>query len=117
MLVISQRQLSQLDKAALDEFHLRLICFIKEAFQEKLGSVSDSSLENYIKISHDKSIAHGISSEKGVAMWIYLDVATNGKFIELEEVRGAFSDIKKSEQHLADIFNRLALMEIRKTAK
>jgi len=117
MLIISGDQVATLDEIAVNDFYRRALGFLMNFFASDLKGVDQRRIYNFIK--HNKAIAedHGVCSERGLMMWIFLCFATKKKFYLDINVKQLFIDGSKSEDNLLNLFDRLVELQLRQEKK
>jgi hypothetical protein len=114
MLNITQPQMDELDAHALEAFFERTFHFLRRIAFEDTRAKSDSDLHNFIKLGYDSARTHGVVTERGIIMWICLNIMAGNTFHKVPEVTRLLADSGDAELALNQLYERLIVIEIRR---
>jgi hypothetical protein len=84
---IGKQQLAAMNEMALENFHKRLIAFLREEIPEETASMDNSALRQRIVDCEQRAEPHGITSEAGIAQFVCLTFSAGPEFDEIPEVK------------------------------
>lgn len=83
---IRKEQMATLDKAAWEDFYLRLAEFLRTEMPDQTADLSDAELSEFVRGAHARSLGHGIGSEAGVAQYACLSLEAGPNFADNPDI-------------------------------
>lgn len=90
MLHISKEQIAKADEKVRVHFHRRLRDYVREKLPEQTDSTPDSKLLAYITEQDKIAGERGITTEQGVAKWVFLSFGLDKDFYQQPEFKNYF---------------------------
>jgi hypothetical protein len=121
MLRLHPGQMAALDDAAKASFRGRVAAYLRRNLPEHTRGLTDVELDTRIQIWQARAARYGVTTERGIAKWCFLSMATTETFDETpainEYLRGPGPDPASKVDALMDalyIRKRQAEMEAKK---
>jgi hypothetical protein len=103
-----------LDEYALADFFRRACAFLREFAREDLARLDDARLLAGVKATYETARQRGVVGEQGIMRWISLHLMAGPRFYELPSVGEALASGRPVDDVLRDIYERLAILEMRR---
>ncbi|MEI6558261.1 MAG: hypothetical protein WCO00_07610 [Rhodospirillaceae bacterium] len=117
VLVILKIQEDVLNNEATKSFVLRACQFLRKLAHDDIGAMDDGQLHDYVRTALTKAIRFGASSERGIIMWICLQIMAGLDFYEKEHMRNLIQTKAPLDEILEHLYSRLCVLEIRERSK
>jgi hypothetical protein len=112
MLKLRKEQMSALEKASQEDFHRRLLRFLRQEMPELKDEFSDADLLERIAESERRASTYGIVSEAGISQFVCLTFVGGPAFDEIPEVNSYLREPEgEPEQKLDELVDFLAALE------
>lgn len=101
--------MSELAKASLSAFQIRMVSHLKEVFAEECATLGDDALRDEIRYGMRRAEVHGFQSEYDICRYIDLMFALGSDFDanpDLSEIRDALHDpsIEDPTEHMDSVY-------------
>jgi len=103
---IGKQQLAAMNEMAGENFHKRLIAFLREEIPEETASMDNSALRQRIVYSEQRAAPYGIESEAGIAQFVCLTFLAGPEFDGIPEVK-AFLETPDEEMTTEEKLDQL----------
>lgn len=110
-MLIGKEQLSAMNEMARENFHKRLIAFLREEIPEETATMDDAALRHRIVYSEQRAEPYGIESEAGIAQFVCLTFLAGPEFDAIPEVKAFLetpNEDMTSEEKLDQLVEELA---------
>jgi hypothetical protein len=110
-MLLGKKQLAAMNQMAHENFHKRLIAFLREEIPEETASMDDAALRQRIVYSEQRAAIYGIRSEAGIAQFVCLTFYAGPEFDEIPDVKAFLEtpdEAMTSEEKLDRLVEELA---------
>jgi hypothetical protein len=111
MLSISERQVAAFRAAREDDYVRRAIGYAHEHLATTIGRFDDARLAQIVVACREDARAHGVVSEHGFVLWLFLAGRLGERFHEQSDIAYALRHSDDNDQLLDHLVERLANFE------
>lgn len=100
---IREEQMNTLDEASQEDFHQRLLFFLREELPEETSEFTDEGLMDWIIENEKRALKYDVETELGITQFVCLTFLVGPKFDELPDVHAYLKEPNTDPDEKMDI--------------